>query len=206
MGRAHHALWYDEVKAGVHRTFDGAAPGPSAKGGMNVRRESSAMKACVFLMHGGRRCAAPERRRLQAARRPPSARPSFPGMVSAGGGTSGQVMARNGGAEDRRHLCGGTPGIAGGMGGNTGGAATGGSRAGIGPGKGRADAVGRHRRQTGAAATAATPASPRRAGGPTRPPTPPKYRTAGAAHEEEKKLKPATGKGQPAGIRPCWRC
>jgi hypothetical protein len=51
----------------------------------------------------------------------------FPGMVTAGGGTSGQVMARNGGPTTNATYAGGTPGIAGGAGGNTGGAGTGGS-------------------------------------------------------------------------------
>lgn len=51
----------------------------------------------------------------------------FPGMVSAGGGTSGQVMAANGGPKTDATYAGGTPGIAGGSGGNTSGAATGGT-------------------------------------------------------------------------------
>ncbi len=51
----------------------------------------------------------------------------FPGMVSAGGGTSGQVMARSGKPKTDATYAGGTPGIAGGAGGNTSGAGTGGS-------------------------------------------------------------------------------
>jgi hypothetical protein len=51
----------------------------------------------------------------------------FPGMVSAGGGTSGQVMARNSGPKTDGTYAGGTPGIAGGAGGNTAGAGTGGT-------------------------------------------------------------------------------
>ena len=51
----------------------------------------------------------------------------FPGMVTAGGGTSGQVMAAHGGAKTDAGYAGGTPGIAGGAGGNTAGAATGGT-------------------------------------------------------------------------------
>ena len=51
----------------------------------------------------------------------------FPGMVTAGGGTSGQVMAANGGSKTDAVYAGGTPGIAGGSGGNTAGAATGGT-------------------------------------------------------------------------------
>ncbi|WP_075792114.1 hypothetical protein [Massilia putida] len=51
----------------------------------------------------------------------------FPGMVTADGGTSGQVMAAHGGPKTDAGYAGGTPGIAGGSGGNTGGAATGGA-------------------------------------------------------------------------------
>lgn len=51
---------------------------------------------------------------------------AFPGQVTAGGGTSGEVIAQAKRATDASYA-GGTPGIAGGAGGNTGGAATGGS-------------------------------------------------------------------------------
>jgi hypothetical protein len=51
----------------------------------------------------------------------------FPGMVTADGRTSGQVMAAHGGPKTNAGYAGGTPGIAGGSGGNTGGAATGGA-------------------------------------------------------------------------------
>jgi hypothetical protein len=51
----------------------------------------------------------------------------FPGMVTAGGHTSGQVMAANGGPKTNGAYAGGTPGIAGGAGGNTSGAGTGGT-------------------------------------------------------------------------------
>lgn len=51
----------------------------------------------------------------------------FPGMVTAGGHTSGQVMAANGGPKTNGSYAGGTPGIAGGAGGNTSGAGTGGT-------------------------------------------------------------------------------
>jgi hypothetical protein len=51
----------------------------------------------------------------------------FPGMVTAGGGTSGEVMAANSGNKTDGVYAGGTPGIAGGAGGNTSGAATGGT-------------------------------------------------------------------------------
>lgn len=53
----------------------------------------------------------------------------FPGQFSAGGGTSGEVMARNSTATSGRAPA-GTPGIPQGAGGNTGGAAMGGSVAG----------------------------------------------------------------------------
>jgi hypothetical protein len=50
----------------------------------------------------------------------------FPGQVTAGGGTSGEVIARTGRATEGEYR-GGTPGIAGGAGGTTGGPATGGT-------------------------------------------------------------------------------
>jgi hypothetical protein len=50
----------------------------------------------------------------------------FPGQVTAGGGTSGEVIARAGGAKSGAYP-GGTPGIPMGSGGNTGGPATGGT-------------------------------------------------------------------------------
>ena len=51
----------------------------------------------------------------------------FPGQLTAGGGTSGQVMARSAKPETNAAYAGGTPGIAGGSGGNTAGAAMGGT-------------------------------------------------------------------------------
>jgi len=51
----------------------------------------------------------------------------FPGMITAGGHTSGEVMAANGGAKTNGTYAGGTPGIAGGAGGNSSGAGIGGS-------------------------------------------------------------------------------
>jgi hypothetical protein len=51
----------------------------------------------------------------------------FPGMVTADGGTSGQVMAAHAGPKTNAGYAGGTPGIAGGSGGNTAGAETGGT-------------------------------------------------------------------------------
>lgn len=50
----------------------------------------------------------------------------FPGQITAGGGTSGEVMAQSTQKSDARYAT-GTPGIPQGSGGNTGGAATGGT-------------------------------------------------------------------------------
>jgi len=50
-----------------------------------------------------------------------------PGQVSAGGGTSGEVLARNAKPQTDGSYTGGTPFHAGGAGGNTGGTATGGT-------------------------------------------------------------------------------
>lgn len=50
----------------------------------------------------------------------------YPGQVSSGGATSGQIMARSARPETDATYAGGTPGIAGGSGGNTSGAETGG--------------------------------------------------------------------------------
>lgn len=62
----------------------------------------------------------------------------FPGMVTADGGTSGQVMAAHAGPKTNAGYAGGTPGIAGGSGGNTAGAETGGTvrETGQGPSRG----------------------------------------------------------------------
>ena len=54
---------------------------------------------------------------------------AFPGMVTAGGGSSGAVMGRAARPETDATCAGGTPGIAGGSGGTTGGAATAGTTA-----------------------------------------------------------------------------
>lgn len=51
----------------------------------------------------------------------------FPGMVTAGGGTSGEVMARNKKPATDGSYAGGTPYHAGGAGGTTGGTATAGA-------------------------------------------------------------------------------
>jgi hypothetical protein len=52
---------------------------------------------------------------------------AFPGQITAGGGTSGEVMTQAKKAATDGSYAGGTPHIAGGSGGNTGGAATGGT-------------------------------------------------------------------------------
>ena len=61
----------------------------------------------------------------------------FPGQVTAGGLTSGQVMARTSKPQTDATYAGGTPGIAGGSGGTTGGAALGGTVAETGEGPSR---------------------------------------------------------------------
>ena len=58
----------------------------------------------------------------------------FPGQVTAGGGTSGEVIARSPKPTTNAAYAGGTPGIAGGSGGTTGGAALGGTVAETGQG------------------------------------------------------------------------
>jgi hypothetical protein len=62
----------------------------------------------------------------------------YPGMVTAGGGTSGQILTQNAKPVTDGTYAGGTPGIAGGSGGNTGGAALGGTvqESGQGPSRG----------------------------------------------------------------------
>jgi hypothetical protein len=134
------------------------------------------MKALVFLMHAGAAAlllSAPgcKQHGDEAMRET-----KFPGMVTAGGGTSGQVMARNGGPKTDATYAGGTPGIAGGAGGNTAGAGTGGRPAK--PGRARATA---YRRR---------PAAPRHR------PAPPRSRPATAATT---RCKPDAGQApQPA--------
>jgi hypothetical protein len=62
----------------------------------------------------------------------------FPGQITSGGGTSGEVLARNAKPVTDGTYAGGTPGIAGGAGGNTSGAGTGGTvqESGQGPSQG----------------------------------------------------------------------
>ena len=68
----------------------------------------------------------------------------FPGQVTAGGLTSGQIMARSAKPETNAVYGGGSPFIAGGSGGNTGGAAMGGTvtETGQGPARGVTDPSG----------------------------------------------------------------
>ena len=85
------------------------------------------MKALTFLMHvgvGGLMLAAAGCKQHGDAAQ---IQTKFPGMVTAGGGTSGQVIASHPSPVTNGTYAGGTPGIAGGAGGNTGGAATGGT-------------------------------------------------------------------------------
>jgi hypothetical protein len=98
------------------------------------------MKALVFLMHAGAAAllvatAGCDRDGAGAGH---SMQTRFPGMVTAGGGTSGQVLARTSKPTTDGTYAGGTPGIAGGAGGNTGGAGTGGTvqESGQGPSQG----------------------------------------------------------------------
>ena len=62
----------------------------------------------------------------------------YPGQITAGGGSSGEVMERTARPVTDATYAGGTPGIAGGAGGNTGGAETGGTvqESGQGPSRG----------------------------------------------------------------------
>jgi hypothetical protein len=64
--------------------------------------------------------------RSETARNGAPVQTRFPGQVTAGGGTSGEVLAQAGRVAEGSYA-GGTPGIAGGAGGNTGGPATGGT-------------------------------------------------------------------------------
>jgi hypothetical protein len=99
------------------------------------------MKALVFLMHG---CACAlllasggcNRDHVDSATGVRQTK--FPGEVTSGGGTSGQVLAQNTKPVTDGTYSGGTPGIAGGSGGNTSGAATGGTvqESGQGPSQG----------------------------------------------------------------------
>ncbi|MGV3653152.1 MAG: hypothetical protein ACO1N5_02935 [Noviherbaspirillum sp.] len=73
--------------------------------------------------------------RQQSAAADGVAATKFPGAITAGGGTSGEVMARAKAGDEESNVS-GTPGIPAGAGGNTGGVATGGTtqQSGNGPG------------------------------------------------------------------------
>jgi hypothetical protein len=98
------------------------------------------MKASVFLIHAGALAllalaAGCNRNHLGAG---DVIQTKFPGQVTAGGGTSGQVLARNTKPVTDGAYAGGHPGMAGGAGGNTGGTAMGGTvqESGQGPSRG----------------------------------------------------------------------
>jgi hypothetical protein len=110
------------------------------------------MKALVFLMHAGAAALLLSASGCKQHGDDAIRETKFPGMVTAGGGTSGQVMARNGGPKTDATYAGGTPGIAGGAGGNTAGAGTGGTtrETGSGPSNGVSTPSGGTAAQTGA--------------------------------------------------------
>lgn len=87
---------------------------------------------------------------------------AFPGQITAGGGTSGAVMARTARPETDATYAGGTPGIAGGSGGTTGGAATAGTvvESGQGPSSGTTPVTGIAPGQAGATSVAAPAVAP----------------------------------------------
>jgi len=85
------------------------------------------MKALVFLMHAGALALVLSAAGCKKHGDESMRQTRFPGMVTAGGESSGVVMARNNKPKTDATYAGGTPGIAGGAGGNTAGAGTGGS-------------------------------------------------------------------------------
>lgn len=98
----------------------------------------SAMKASIFLAAAGAALALAGCERGRHEQVGGVLQTKFPGQVTAGGGTSGQVLARNAKPVTEGSYAGGTPGIAGGSGGTTGGAATAGTvqESGQGPSRG----------------------------------------------------------------------
>lgn len=98
----------------------------------------SAMKASVFLAAAGAALALAGCERGRHETVGGIVQTKFPGQVTAGGGTSGEVLARSAKPTTDATYAGGTPGIAGGSGGTTGGAATAGTvqESGQGPSKG----------------------------------------------------------------------
>ena len=88
------------------------------------------MKASVFLMHGAAVAALLAAAGCDRGYKDSTAgviQTKFPGQVTAGGSTSGQVIARSAKPTTDATYAGGTPGVAGGSGGSTGGAATAGT-------------------------------------------------------------------------------
>ena len=77
------------------------------------------MKALVFLMHAGAAALLLSTAGCKQHGDQSMRETKFPGMVTAGGGTSGQVMAASAKPQTDGTYAGGTPGIAGGAGGNT---------------------------------------------------------------------------------------
>lgn len=150
------------------------------------------MKAIVFLMHGAA-CAA----LLAAAGCDRGYRDStagvrqtkFPGQVTAGGRTSGQVIAASAKPTTDATYAGGHPGMAGGAGGTTGGAATAGtvSETGKGPSQGTAPT-------SGAGGNLATQPQPSEyAPAPAPAPAPGKTEGGAAAHRDNAASQAAPG-------------
>lgn len=124
----------------------------------------------------------------------------FPGEVTAGGGTSGQVLARTSRPVTEGSYAGGNPGMAGGAGGTTGGAATAGTvtETGQGPSQGTTEPSSMGRpgttlppgdKNTPAAPAPGTPAAPApatpAAPAPTTPAAPaPTTPTGAAVHKD----------------------
>jgi hypothetical protein len=147
------------------------------------------MKALIFLGHAGA-CAlllaASGCDRNRAPVEGGVIQTKFPGQVSAGGGTSGQVLARNAKPVTDATYAGGTPGIAGGSGGNTAGAATGGTvqESGQGPSSG-----------TSQPASAGRPGTTLPPGDMGKPPTPaPNANMGGAATNRDQQPAAAPGR------------
>lgn len=147
------------------------------------------MKAFVFLVHGAA-CAALlvssgcNRDRGDSATGVRQTR--FPGQVSAGGGTSGQVIARSSKPVAEGTYAGGTPGMAGGAGGTSGGTATPGTfqESGHGPSQG-----------TSQPSSVGRPGATLQPGEhPTPPPAPASQTQGGAASQRDNPAPAAAGR------------
>jgi hypothetical protein len=90
------------------------------------KRQTARLMSAFAILAGAAACGRTDGPAPNTGVSPSTIQTRFPGQVTAGGGTSGEVLARRGQATDGNYA-GGTPGIAGGAGGNTGGAATGGT-------------------------------------------------------------------------------